>query len=375
MILESAKPYALRIPFAVAFKHAAAERDVTQTILVNAESSNGIVSYGEGCPREYVTGETLATAKAFVIEHLEDWRKSIHDVNSLASWIDHHRRDIDSNAAAWTAVELALLDLLGKEAKQSVESLLAVRALTGKFRYTAILGDSAPSQFEAQLKTYLRSGFRDFKIKLSGDWKRDLSKTHALLASGIDPHGVRADANNLWQSADAAIADLKAIGYPFSAIEEPLQTGDFDGMRRLASALNTKIVLDESMLRISQLDLLAGTPSVWTINVRISKMGGLLRSLEFVEQLRARGLRMILGAHVGETSILTRAALTVANCAQDILIAQEGAFGTHLLTRDIADPPIMFGEGGIVDVSVLEIAQTHGFGLALLQPIPHITAI
>jgi L-alanine-DL-glutamate epimerase-like enolase superfamily enzyme len=83
------------------------------------------------------------------------------------------------------------------------------------------LGDSAPSQFEAQLKTYLRSGFRDFKIKLSGDWKRDLSKTHALLASGIDPYGVRADANNLWQSADAAIAHLKAIGYPFSAIEEP----------------------------------------------------------------------------------------------------------------------------------------------------------
>jgi hypothetical protein len=78
---------------------------------------------------------------------------------------------------------------------------------------------------------------------------------------------------------------------------------------------------------------------------------------------------------VGETSILTRAALTVANCAQDILIAQEGAFGTHLLTRDITDPPIMFGEGGIVDVSLLEIAQTHGFGLALLQPIPHITAL
>ena len=76
---------------------------------------------------------------------------------------------------------------------------------------------------------------------------------------------------------------------------------------------------------------------------------------------------------MGETSILTRAALTVANCARDILIAQEGAFGTHLLRRDITDPPIMFGEGGIVDVSVLAIGQTHGFGLALLQPIPHFT--
>jgi len=54
---------------------------------------------------------------------------------------------------------------------------------------------------------------------------------------------------------------------------------------------------------------------------------------------------------VGETSILTRAALTIANSYRDIVIAQEGAFGTHLLEKDICEPSIMFGAGGILQAS------------------------
>jgi hypothetical protein len=32
-------------------------------------------------------------------------------------------------------------------------------------------------------------------------------------------------------------------------------------------------------------------------------------------------------------------------------VAQEGAFGTFLLERDICDPPLMFGAGGILEAS------------------------
>ena len=38
---------------------------------------------------------------------------------------------------------------------------------------------------------------------------------------------------------------------------------------------------------------------------------------------------------VGETSLLTRAGLTIANAFRDCICAQEGAFGTHLLERDV----------------------------------------
>ncbi|MGZ5120332.1 MAG: hypothetical protein ACXWCK_30025, partial [Burkholderiales bacterium] len=90
-----------------------------------------------------------------------------------------------------------------------------------------------------------------------------------------------------------------------------------------------------------------------------------LRSLELVSELHKRGLGLIIGAQVGETSILTRAALTVANASKDILLAQEGAFGTHLLARDVVESPLMFGPGGMLDVSGTVLAGA-GWGLPIV---------
>ena len=174
----------------------------------------------------------------------------------------------------------------GRRKGVSVEALLGLPQLGGSFRYTAVVGDSSPRQFETQLAHYVKAGFSDFKIKLSGDRTRDLAKVNALAALGIAPQAVRADANNLWADAAAAIGDLKALGFPFSAVEEPLRAGDYAGMRQIASALDTKIILDESLLRQDQLALIGEAADCYIVNLRVSKMGGLLRSLELVRELR-----------------------------------------------------------------------------------------
>jgi L-alanine-DL-glutamate epimerase-like enolase superfamily enzyme len=197
MILESIQLSSLLIPFNLAFKHASAERGTTQTLWVEARSKDGMLGFGEGCPREYVTGESLQSTQTFVAAHLQDWMATIVDLGTLNDWVARHRRDIDMNPSAWAAVELALLDLIGKTEKKSVEALLGLPELSGSFRYTAVLGDASPRQFEAQLAHYLKAGFRDFKIKLSGDRTRDSAKVQALFAANISSRAVRADANNL----------------------------------------------------------------------------------------------------------------------------------------------------------------------------------
>jgi L-alanine-DL-glutamate epimerase-like enolase superfamily enzyme len=354
----------LRIPFRVMFRHASAERAVTQALWVEAHSKDGIIGYGEGCPREYVTGESLESAQRFVATHVPEWQKMVHDVASLRQWVAVRGAEIDRNPAAWTAVEIAILDILGKGAGKSVEVLLGEPALSGKFRYTAVVGDSEPREFSAQLEKYLNAGIRIFKIKLAGEAKRDKAKVLALMSAGIAPGSVRADANNLWRDATAAIDALRKLEYPFFALEEPLITCDYEGMQRIASELNTKIILDESLLRIGQLDQLGPLQASCIANVRISKMGGVLRSLGIVDELRRRGMGLIIGAHVGESSLLTRAALAVAGSARDLLVAQEGAFGTHLLQHDVVDPPLMFGPGGVLDATMLD-AAAPGWGLTV----------
>lgn len=366
-MIESIRASSLEIPFKLSFKHATAARASTQTIWVRAQGRDGSVGFGEGCPREYVTGESLPSAQAFVAAHAAGWRDGLRDVESLGAWIRAHEPEIDANPAAWTAVETALLDLFGKSAGRPVESLLGLPPLGGRFRYTAVLGDAAPEEFAGHLARYRQVGFRDFKIKLAGERTRDRAKARSLEAAGLTPASVRADANNLWSDAGAAIGDLEALEFGFFALEEPLRAGDYPGMARIALALDNRVILDESMTRPGQLAGLPGPAERWLVNLRVSKMGGLLRSLEFLRQARGQGLRVIVGAHVGETSLLTRAALTVASAAGDALVAHEGAFGTHLLARDVVEPSLMFGAGGILDAGAA-LGAAPGWGLAIREP-------
>lgn len=368
MLIDHLSVSELRIPFRMTFRHASAARDTTQTIWVQAHADDGILGHGEGCPREYVTGEDVPGAQRFLEACAGDLRRSVSDVETLRAWTAAHAAEIDLHPAAWTAAESAIFDLFGRHAGCSVESLLGLPELQGEFRYTAVIGDSGPEAFAAQLKQYLKAGFGSFKIKLSGDADRDRAKVAAFAAAGVSASKVRADANNLWPDADAATAALESLDFPFAAIEEPLPAGDYRGLLRLCRRLRTRVILDESLLRAVQLDELGALNASCIVNLRLSKMGGLLRSLELLAALRDRGIPVIIGAHVGESSVLTRAALTVASAAGDSLLAQEGAFGTHLLQHDVADPPLMFGPGGLVSIRSAGLARA-GWGLNIVHEI------
>lgn len=356
----------LRIPFRVAFKHASAERSAMQSFWAAARSEEGLTGFGEGCPRDYVTGETDASVTAFFEKFRASIMDRVTDFPSLREWNQTHRQDIDQNPAAWCAIELALLDLLARRNNQPVEALLGLPMLSGPFVYSAVLGATDTQQFAATLARYIRLGMRDYKIKLSGDFDRDFGNLAVLRAAGIAPSRVRADANNLWADPGLARAYFKSLDFHFSAIEEPLQAGQFAELSSLAESLATRIILDESIARESQIAQLPGAAEQWIVNLRVSKMGGLLRSLELAEACRAKRLNLIVGAQVGETSLLTRAALIAAQASRDILIAQEGAFGTLLLETDAVQPVLMFGAEGILDIHSTQLDRSPGWGLAPL---------
>ncbi|MEQ1662488.1 MAG: enolase C-terminal domain-like protein [Thiobacillus sp.] len=359
----------LRIPFRTTFKHASAERSVTQSVLVSAHSDNGLTGYGEGCPRDYVTGETEASIAIFFEQFRDSIAACATDLPGLRQWSQSHQHDIDQNPAAWCTIELALLDLLARQHSQPVEALLGLPRLTGPFIYSAVLGATGAKQFAETLRRYQQLGIRDSKIKLSGNIDHDRENVALLRSTGISPAQVRADANNLWTDPGVAHAYLEALDYPFFAIEEPLQAGQFGSLASLAKSLSTRIILDESLTRESQIAQLPGTAEQWIVNLRVSKMGGLLRSLKVVDFCRQRGLSMIVGAQVGETSLLTRAALVVAQAARDILLAQEGAFGTLLLESDAFQPELVFGAKGGLDIQS-SLGRASGWGLS---PLPDLT--
>ncbi len=362
------------IPFRLAFKHTSAERTKTEGVWVEARSDRGEKGVGEGCPRAYVTGESLASVHEFFIQHRDALIAEIDDLDSIRAWGAVHRKEVDQNPAAWCALELALIDLLACTEKRSVESVLGMFEIEGAFQYTAVLGDSDFNTYRTTAKRYLEFGFTNFKIKLSGNSKHDREKV-AWLADHPQVDRIRLDGNNLWNDVSEAARFLESLTYPFFAIEEPLGVNRYGDLAALAEATGFPIILDESFLRVDQFDHLLMNPELWIVNLRVSKMGGLLRSLNVVDIATSMGIPLVIGAQVGETSVLTRVALTVASYGAECVVAQEGAFGSLLLESDVCDPPLMFGAGGVLHSDHAALTTRVGFGLSFLERTPFIQHI
>jgi L-alanine-DL-glutamate epimerase-like enolase superfamily enzyme len=342
-------------PFRTAFEHAAASRDRAENVIVIAEDTSGRVGLGEGCPRDYVTGETVQSALAA----LTRWRRAgcaaIEDLSSLTAWIRANSNDIDANPSAFAALELALLDVFARRSERTLEQLLGVAAATQEIRTSAVYGTRSNAKFLAQAALYNLNGMRDAKLKLTGEARRDRARARVLALLGR----VRLDANNLWPTAAEACRGLEGAGRHAWAVEEPVQPRDWRALAEVGAHTGLALVLDESATHPRDLAALKPGPK-YVVNVRVSKLGGLLRTLAMIDAARARGFGVVVGAQVGETSILARASLVAAHAAGPALVGFEGAFGTRLLARDATTPSLRFGYGGRIHLAALD---AHGSGL------------
>ena len=148
------------------------------------DRADGIVGSGESCPRLYVTGRNdrhgprvhrRGTKPSCRDRYHECWR---HCAPGSAA----QRHEIDANPAAWCALELALLDLLGKR-QSTIRSKRCCRCRRSSAEHSTTPPFSAmrrQPRSSAMAEQYRQLGFRDFKVKLSGDSERDRDKMSVL---------------------------------------------------------------------------------------------------------------------------------------------------------------------------------------------------
>ena len=356
--VESLEVLPLQIPFNRAFVHSKTSRSTSDSVVVRLTGSDGVKGYGEGLPRHYVTGEDIAG----VVETLRGelgrevmklyFESGLGAVEQVRSFIEGRvgRVPRESGVVAWNAtlcaLELALLDWTFKRSGESISTWLS--PIRGHVAYTGIIDASDPQGARAMAERYVRAGFRNLKVKVGLD--DDVSRVKAVRDAAGEDVAIRVDANGAWSAPEAVEALDRLRMFRIAAVEQPTPASDLEGMRRVREETCDTVIADESLVTLDDAFDLIREKACDVFNVRISKCGGLLSSLRIAELALESGIRVQVGAQVGETSILSAAGRHLAAHLREVEYV-EGSFGTHLLSGDITGDPVMFGyegRGGLV---------------------------
>lgn len=341
------------LPFRTTFRHAAAERRTSESLFLKCSTDAGASGFGECLPRAYVTGETrdgafellqrniLPRLLGMTFESLDDVCAFLSDCDGKApaDWI----KPSEPQSSAWSAVDLALLDTVGRALDRRV--CLTQRTFErDKIRYSAVASATGLWRLGLTLAKLKLYGFNEVKLKIGAGKSVSGFGRLARLIMG-DRCALRVDANMAWREAEA-LENIQALArWGIRCFEQPLPKDDLDGFARLVRETQAEIIADESFSDRASFEALAQKHACTGINVRISKCGGLIAALRRCGEATRAGLTIQIGCHVGESSLLSAAQLILIPAAEKPRYL-EGCYGRHLLRIDPVSPCLQLGYGG-----------------------------
>ena len=355
MKIIGATCFSLRIPFVEAFGHSASVRSRSDSVVVRLTAEDGTVGYGEGLPRPYVTGETVETCVDRIANCL--WPAiADSDFGALEPGPDAVRtlqpaaRTLpdggDDGVVAWhaarAACELALLDVLLRCRELSLSEVVRPRRTT--VTYSGVISGGSIDRAVRHARVCVAYGLQNIKIKIEGDDARDRV---AAVRKAVGPSvSLRVDANCAY-TPDAAVETLEALApLDIACAEQPIPRGDPEVLANVRSRSPIPIMADESLVTLADAEALIQAGACDFFNLRVSKCGGLVRTLEIARMADRAGLQLQLGCQVGESAILSAAGRHVAAHLARVSFV-EGSYGNMLLVEDVTEESIAFNHGGL----------------------------
>lgn len=344
--------YNLRIPFSRTIRHRLYSRSETQSIIVVLQDHHGNKGVGEGTPRGYVTGEALNSSLACTnMLSQKVLGQNIGSVSQLYTLLDDlGTTDIAvENPAAFCALETALLDLWARLAHTTLYRLFIKKPKIEQLSYSGVIPySSSETELLKVIELVKLLKLRTLKVKVV-DLESGISQLKIIrgkLGSDID---IRVDANAAFEK-ETALAFIKAAkAIRLSAIEQPVAKADLTGLKHVSDNSDIPVIADESMYTPKGPSYLIDNNICHGLNIRLSSCGGIRKAHHIYLQARRKHMMVVLGAHVGETAILSFAGRHLAMMCREATHL-EGSFSKYVLKEDLVKEDISFGAGGAVPV-------------------------
>ena len=337
------------MPFTGEFSHSLRKRLWVRNIVVILVDENGeILGCGEGAPRPYVTGETLETVEENIryLTGREDFPGELETVDQIWRMIDALPATKEMNASI-CALEMALLDAFARYKKKRVLDLFAKDYYTDSINYGAAIPLGTEELVNHVCFKIKNLGINKLKLKLGRDYSHNrmlLTTVDRIFQDGYD---LKADVNGVW-TYKTGLQHIELINdYKVKILEQPMSPEDPEiaGLSSETKKYNIDLMADESACTLDDLYILSENRHYQMINIRVSKCGGLRRSLSMINYIRNSGMKFQIGCQLGESGLLSSAGRILSLLSNDS-VYYDGSYDNLLLAENITDSDVSFSYGG-----------------------------
>ena len=309
------------------FKTAHSQRDIQKSFVVELKNDE-FSGFGEvtvntyfGISQEAIL-EGLNLAKVKLVSFKFSTPEALHD---------YLLNDLKIASFPLCAIDEAAYDLYGKIYK------LPTRNYIGADNGIAIMTDYTIgiASIDKMVEKMEAMPWPIYKIKLGTNEDIEIVKALREHSDSV----FRIDANCGW-TADETIENakkLKELGVEF--IEQPLDPGDWEGMKKVFAESVLPVVADESCMVEEDVDKCEGY--FHGINIKLTKCGGITAGRRMIENARSKGMKVMAGC-MTESTVGISAVTQLAP-----LLDYIDADGSLLITNDPATG-VTFDYGKII---------------------------
>jgi L-alanine-DL-glutamate epimerase-like enolase superfamily enzyme len=221
------------------------ERDGVTAGIVRLETDGGLVGWGETCAGADIESvlDAVRAMTPFLLGK-DPWRA---EEMRRAAWLHGlwQFREGTGNFA-WAGIDMAMIDLCGKEAGVPAHALLggAMRESVDYFWY---LSGNDLDELLAYASVGLERGYRSFYLKVGRDDEADVARVYAVRQHIGEECNLRVDANGAWSFAQARrVLDLMDDAH-LDFVEQPVRQVPRDLLGDLRRIVRTPVAANEGL--------------------------------------------------------------------------------------------------------------------------------
>ncbi len=201
--------------------------------------------------------------------------------------------NVSKNEVAKALLDIACYDLMGQITGRPAYDFMGGKCVE-KIPLTALIGLGEIKTTTFLVKSFLKSGYKSFRIKLGRKIQEDveiIEKVRDIVGPDIR---LRVDYNQAYSPLEA-VRSIKAIEpFGIELVEQPINKNNLLGLVYIQNRVDTPLFTHESFYSIQDFITLVELKAVGAVGVNAEKPGGITNAIRVIIYAEQRGLGTVI---------------------------------------------------------------------------------